>query len=106
MQFIIRRLTFYIVAAWVAVTVNFFIPRVLPGTPVEAMLAQHPQLTASDLNAVHHPSADVLYRRCLGRRDGELLHPARAPRHAGRGDAGAAPAVDGVRSECSSSSVG
>ena len=41
MQFIIRRLAFYVVAAWVAVTVNFFIPRVLPGTPVEAMLAQH-----------------------------------------------------------------
>jgi peptide/nickel transport system permease protein len=52
MQFIIRRLTFYVVAAWVAVTVNFFIPRVLPGTPVEAMLAQHPQLTASAVKAL------------------------------------------------------
>jgi peptide/nickel transport system permease protein len=52
MQFIIRRLTFYVVAAWVAVTVNFFIPRVLPGTPVEAMLSQHPQLTASAVKAL------------------------------------------------------
>jgi peptide/nickel transport system permease protein len=51
-QFIIRRLGFYAVAAWVAVTVNFFIPRVLPGTPVEAMLAQHPQLTASTVKAL------------------------------------------------------
>ena len=52
MQFIIRRLGFYAVAAWAAVTVNFFIPRVLPGTPVEAMLAQHPQLTASAVRAL------------------------------------------------------
>ena len=52
MQFIIRRLGFYAVAAWAAVTVNFFIPRVLPGTPVEAMLAQHPQLTAAAVRAL------------------------------------------------------
>jgi len=51
-RFIIRRLGFYVVAAWAAVTVNFFIPRVLPGTPVEAMLAQHPQLTASAVRAL------------------------------------------------------
>ncbi|HZL55085.1 MAG TPA: ABC transporter permease [Solirubrobacteraceae bacterium] len=52
MRFIVRRLGFYVVAAWAAVTVNFFIPRVLPGTPVEAMLAQHPQLTASAVKAL------------------------------------------------------
>jgi peptide/nickel transport system permease protein len=52
LRFIIRRLAFYLVAAWAALTVNFFIPRVLPGTPVEAMLAQHPQLTASAIKAL------------------------------------------------------
>ena len=48
----IRRLGFYAVAAWVALTINFLIPHVLPGTPVEAMLAQHPQLTASAVKAL------------------------------------------------------
>ena len=52
MQFIVRRLGFYVVAAWVALTINFLIPHVLPGTPVEAMLAQHPQLTASAVKAL------------------------------------------------------
>jgi peptide/nickel transport system permease protein len=52
MQFIVRRLGFYAVAAWVALTINFLIPHVLPGTPVEAMLAQHPQLTASAVKAL------------------------------------------------------
>jgi len=27
MPFILRRLAFYVVAAWVAITLNFFIPR-------------------------------------------------------------------------------
>ena len=31
MSFIIRRLVFYVVAAWVALTINFFIPRLVPG---------------------------------------------------------------------------
>ena len=31
MSFIIRRLVFYVVAAWVALTINFFIPRLMPG---------------------------------------------------------------------------
>ncbi|HEY3773802.1 MAG TPA: ABC transporter permease [Solirubrobacteraceae bacterium] len=35
MIFLARRLGFYLIAAWVAVTVNFFIPRLMPGNPVE-----------------------------------------------------------------------
>ena len=44
MRFIIRRLGFYAVAAWVAVTVNFFIPRAMPGNAVDTMMAKFPQL--------------------------------------------------------------
>lgn len=44
MQFIIRRLVFYVVAAWVAITVNFFIPRLMPGNAVQALLAKYPSL--------------------------------------------------------------
>jgi peptide/nickel transport system permease protein len=52
MRFIIRRLGFYVVAAWVAVTINFFIPRVLPGTPVEAFMATHPSFPPSAIKAL------------------------------------------------------
>ena len=44
MQFILRRLAFYLVAAWVAITLNFFIPRAMPGSAVDAVLAKFPQL--------------------------------------------------------------
>ena len=44
MRFIVRRLGFYAVAAWVAVTVNFFIPRAMPGNAVDTMMAKFPNL--------------------------------------------------------------
>jgi peptide/nickel transport system permease protein len=52
MLFITRRLTFYVVAAWVAITVNFAIPRVMPGNAVNAMLAKFPQLDPASLKAL------------------------------------------------------
>jgi peptide/nickel transport system permease protein len=39
MRVIVRRLLFYVVTAIAAVTVDFFIPRLMPGNPVEAVLA-------------------------------------------------------------------
>jgi peptide/nickel transport system permease protein len=51
-QFILRRLAFYLVAAWFAITVNFAIPRVMPGNAVDAMLAKFPQLDANSLHAL------------------------------------------------------
>ena len=44
MAFVLRRLVFYFVAAWVALTVNFFIPRAVPGNAVEAIMGQVPGL--------------------------------------------------------------
>jgi peptide/nickel transport system permease protein len=52
MSFITRRLAFYVVAAWVAITVNFAIPRVMPGNAVDAMLAKFPNLDANSLHAL------------------------------------------------------
>jgi peptide/nickel transport system permease protein len=52
MWFITRRLAFYAVAAWVAITVNFAIPRVMPGNAVDAMLAKFPTLDANSLHAL------------------------------------------------------
>ena len=43
MRVIARRLLFYIVTAILAVTVTFFIPRLMPGNPVEAVKMQSPQ---------------------------------------------------------------
>ncbi len=40
MRFLFRRLTFYIVAAFAAITLNFFIPRMMVGDPVQLMFAQ------------------------------------------------------------------
>jgi peptide/nickel transport system permease protein len=45
MSFLVRRLAFYLAAAWVAITLNFFIPRAMPGNPVQAVLAKYPNLT-------------------------------------------------------------
>jgi peptide/nickel transport system permease protein len=38
MRLIIRRITLYLLTALVAITVNFFIPRLMPGNPVEAAI--------------------------------------------------------------------
>lgn len=40
MRFLLRRLGFYVVTAWIALTINFLIPRLMPGNPVEILLAR------------------------------------------------------------------
>lgn len=40
MRYFLRKLAFYVVAAWAAVTLNFFLPRLIPGNPVQALLAR------------------------------------------------------------------
>ncbi len=40
MRFILRRLGFYLVAAWAALTLNFFLPRLMPGDPATALFAR------------------------------------------------------------------
>lgn len=40
MRFLLRRLGFFVVTLWVALTVNFFIPRLMPGNPAEAMMSR------------------------------------------------------------------
>ncbi|MFF7652851.1 ABC transporter permease [Streptomyces sp. NPDC007983] len=43
MRYLLRKLGFYAIAAWMAVTVNFFLPRLIPGDPVQLMLARQAQ---------------------------------------------------------------
>ena len=52
MPFILRRLGFYLVAAWVALTVNFFLPRAMPGNAVEAIMSKFPSLQPSTYRAL------------------------------------------------------
>jgi peptide/nickel transport system permease protein len=52
MSFIARRLVFYLVAAWVALTVNFFIPRAMPGNAVQSIMAKFPELQPSAYRAL------------------------------------------------------
>ncbi len=53
MRFLVRRVGFLLVTLWAALTVNFFIPRLMPGNPAEAILAQfHGRLNPSALKAI------------------------------------------------------
>jgi peptide/nickel transport system permease protein len=52
MPFIVRRVVFYLVAAWVALTINFFIPRAMPGNAVQAIMSKFPNLTPSAYRAL------------------------------------------------------
>ncbi|HMB71833.1 MAG TPA: ABC transporter permease, partial [bacterium] len=40
MRYLLRRLGFYLVAAWAALTLNFFLPRLMPGDPATALFAR------------------------------------------------------------------
>ena len=66
MAFLLRRVVFYVVAAWVALTVNFFIPRLMPGNPVDTMMAKFPSLQPLALKA--------LQAEFGGGHDGSLVH--------------------------------
>ena len=52
MPFILRRLAFYVVAAWVALTANFFLPRAMPGNAVQAILGKMPDLQPAAAQAL------------------------------------------------------
>ncbi len=52
MQFLLRRFVFYIVAAWAALTVNFFVPRLMPGNPAEVLFQSLPSLQPGALKAI------------------------------------------------------
>ncbi|MCO1337956.1 peptide ABC transporter permease [Kocuria polaris] len=43
MGFILRRLGFYLVAFWASITLNFMLPRLMPGDPVTRMLSRSQQ---------------------------------------------------------------
>ncbi|MEE1927113.1 ABC transporter permease [Streptomyces sp. TRM 70351] len=40
MKYFLQRLAFYLVTAWAAMTINFLIPRLMPGDPVQALMTR------------------------------------------------------------------
>ena len=40
MKYFLQRIAFYLFTAWAAITLNFFIPRMIPGDPVKSLLAR------------------------------------------------------------------
>lgn len=40
MRFLLRRAGFYLIALWVSITLNFFLPRLIPGDPASRLLAR------------------------------------------------------------------
>ncbi|ONK09937.1 ABC transporter permease [Streptomyces sp. MP131-18] len=41
MRYLVQRLAFYVFTAWAAITINFFIPRMMPGDPVQSLINRY-----------------------------------------------------------------
>ena len=53
MRYVLRRLGFFVLTLWVALTVNFLLPRLMPGNPALAMMSKfHGELSPKALNAL------------------------------------------------------
>jgi peptide/nickel transport system permease protein len=74
MRFALRRLGFFVLTLWAAVTLNFFLPRMMPGNPALAMMAKfHGRLSGQALSALEvifgvdtHQSLPAQYVHYLG----------------------------------------
>src|SRR5215475_13944527 len=69
MRWLIRRTTFYLFAVWVALTLNFLLPRLMPGSPIGGVL-QH--LSSAQLQS--NPGIIKTYQALLGGGKGSLWH--------------------------------
>src|ERR1700743_699271 len=53
MRFALRRLGFFVLTLWAAVTLNFFLPRMMPGNPALAMMAKfHGRISGQALKSL------------------------------------------------------
>ncbi|MEV8442860.1 ABC transporter permease [Actinosynnema sp. NPDC051121] len=68
MRYYARKLAFYLVALWAALTLNFFIPRLMPGNPVDILMAKLAQR-----GGTVDPSARRAYELLLGSNSDESL---------------------------------
>lgn len=53
MKFLLRQIGLYLLAAWASLTLNFILPRLMPGDPVTAMIGRmHGRITAGEIEAI------------------------------------------------------
>jgi len=52
MKFIIRRAGFFLLTLWAAVSLNFFLPRVMPGNPINNIIAKLHNVTPAQERAI------------------------------------------------------
>jgi peptide/nickel transport system permease protein len=69
MRWFLRRLVFYVFAIWVALTLNFLLPRLMPGDPIGGVL-QH--LSPAQISA--NPGIVQTYEALLGGSKGTIWH--------------------------------
>jgi peptide/nickel transport system permease protein len=48
MTFLLQRIAFYLFTAWAAITLNFFIPRMIPGDPVSSLISRYQGRLSTD----------------------------------------------------------
>jgi peptide/nickel transport system permease protein len=48
MTFLLQRIAFYLFTAWAAITLNFFIPRMIPGDPVSSLISKYQGRLSTD----------------------------------------------------------
>jgi peptide/nickel transport system permease protein len=53
MKYLLRQIGLYLLAAWASLTLNFILPRMMPGDPVTALIARmHGRLKPDEINAI------------------------------------------------------
>jgi peptide/nickel transport system permease protein len=52
-RYFLKRIGFYLFTAWAAITLNFFIPRMIPGDPVESLIAKAGGMTPQEIQALY-----------------------------------------------------
>jgi peptide/nickel transport system permease protein len=67
-RYYVRKLAFYLVALWAAVTLNFVVPRLMPGNPVDTLLAR-----LAEHGGPPDPAVRRAYELLLGADTGESL---------------------------------
>ncbi|MHA7985205.1 ABC transporter permease [Rathayibacter sp. CAU 1779] len=54
MRYLVRRIIFYVITAWAAITLNFLIPRFMPGNPVQSLINKFQgQLSTSAIHSLY-----------------------------------------------------
>ena len=65
MSYLVRRLEFFFITLWAALTINFILPRIMPGNPAQAMLVRyHGRVSPQTIKAIEaafglHPTDSI-----------------------------------------------